>query len=218
MFFRWSESGWRSEFSALDFPRNVHVCSKNYTQIVIIRKFAHYSAFCCNHVLITVFYRSTMTLGLGAVCHVKWSRLHPKNQLAVAYTNPVDTVNDLVVIGRENRVCRGKSKFCIVLQHPATASCPPFEVWCVRGSCKVDVEGPAEDFFDAGGTAAEGRAETEDAMPAAVLEAIANSAATDRHSISNSVQTDDDNLPTRLNYARKTNSQEPKRDMRSKRG
>ena len=120
-----------------------------------------------------------MTLGLGAVCHVRWSRLHPKNQLATAYTNQPDEVSNLVVIGRENRVCRGKSKFCIVFEHPATDLCPPFEVWCVPASCKIDTEGPAEDFFDGGGNAQGREDDPETAMPAAVLNAMATRSRSD---------------------------------------
>ena len=135
-------------------------------------------------------------LGKGAMVSVTFSRLHPGNVRERKYPalRSGHDVTGLKVVGLGRKLIRGKEEDVVLLENDSGTL-----FWCKRkGSAKVDVEGPLEDFFGDGGLAvpaARDDYEEPVELPAGIQDALANHRTTEVEVDPAEVEVDDDNAP-----------------------
>ena len=86
-------------------------------------------------------------LGVGASCTVQLRFLHPKNKVKDVIQNQTATqqLNGLIVQSREVKSIRQEDKECIIFQHEDFGG---QLLWALERGVVVDIEGPAETFFN----------------------------------------------------------------------
>ena len=148
--------------------------------------------------------KSTMArkkrLGVGARVSCKARFLHPSQHIRDKYPNDLNTirVERLFVRGRAERTISRKVRQCVILQHD---DFPDIELYATVHSIRLDVEGPAEHFFDQDATqnapaAAPAPAAEETAQHQAVNTNGARLSEDDIAAYrSQGVEVDDDNMP-----------------------
>lgn len=88
-------------------------------------------------------------LGIGAICTVLKRMLHPSQQIDNKYPNKQfhDRLNDLLVIGKENRRVNGKEQQVILFRHSDFAD-DDTVLYCMPRFAKVVTEGPECQLFN----------------------------------------------------------------------
>ena len=86
-------------------------------------------------------------LGVGASCTVRLRFLHPKNKVKDIIQNQTVTqqLNGLIVQSREVKSIRREDKECIIFRHKDFGG---QLLWTLERGVVVDIEGPAETFFN----------------------------------------------------------------------
>ena len=86
-------------------------------------------------------------LGVGASCTVRLRFLHPKNKVKDVIQNQTATqqLNGLIVQSREVKYIRQEDKECIIFRHEDFGG---QLLWALERGVVVDIEGPAETFFN----------------------------------------------------------------------